>query len=745
MLGDTYADILEEAEFRAIGALSHRMHLGIWWRQNASIEVVVLQLGATALLKGHKAYYLRSISEEGQTWARDIRHLHDYLEDHFPELNLGFSHYRDCSRTLAEQQVKRKLAAEAPRQTVPDPQRLGRLQRLLKQRRREQESCDHLLAEDGAEDLLSRHLRRQHGSLEREIERLERNVEREGESLALLGHLQREYERHGAAACLTFSISSNLHVVRTPEACRDALDSVVKELGDAHRYQVSQKLGGGRLNIHVAESTEPVLSWLELWFGGALSPRQMERLGSDMALLQHDSQKHQMLIPKADICVEGRVHDDQKRLGARVVSALLDRVDRSDAADEHPADWPATSCPLRLGRLVRHGKETADPAVFPLSRFNHGYISGKTGSGKSYAWRVIVEEAAEHKDLAILVLDPRNQAVGLLASEDRESILTMYPKHGMSADQSRGYAFRYHAPAKDYAEPMPSDLAALAAGRAIVSFRGMDDGPRCEQFARILDAVFNVYAHEESDTPRLLVVVEEAHRFTKKQVDREAKEAGERAELAMDRFLREGRKYGLCMLVVSQSHRDFAYGAAGVRQNTTTKLFMHNSDREVEYAADFLGDGRQILRLPAASGIVCNPVWGAMTVRFRPPWSKVWEYSDEDTRRLLGKPRSASGPLTHSAQEALDFVRQTYARDGRGPNLSTLGSRLSLSSKRALQALVHELERAGVVRTHRLNERGRPRVIEPVIPAGVDQTADALRDEPRKDGSNGSPPDEKEA
>lgn len=726
MLGDTCADILEQAGFKPIGTLSHRMHLGIWWHDEAKIEVVILQLGSKILLKGHKVYYLQSITEEGQTWARDIRQLHDYLENHFPEMHLSFSQYRDVSGTLAAQHIKRKHAVDAPRQTMPSPQRLGKLQRSLDARRREQSSFDHLLEEGVGDDLLSRHLRHQQSSLSRQIHRLEQQTEREQDELAILNQLQRQYRDHGAAVCLTFSVSSNLHLVNDPDSFRDALDCVVKELGDAHRYQVSQKLGGGKLNIQVAESQEPVMSWIELWFGGALSPRQMERIEPDLALLQNDCAKHQMVVPKEDIRVDGRVYDDQKRLGARVVSSLLDRVDRSDVNMRHAGEWPTSSYPLRLGSIVRDGKPTQDSAAFPLGRFHHGYLSGKTGFGKSYAWRVIVEEATEYKGLSILVLDPRNQAVGLLVPEDRETIFESYSEHGMTPDQAQGYRFDYYAPGQDYGKAMPSDLGALAKGRSIVSFRGMEDARRCELFAQILDAAFNAYAGEEAETPRLLVVVEEAHRFTKKQVVRDAKEAGEQAEMAMDRFLREGRKYGLCMLVVSQSHRDFAYGAAGIRQNTATKFFLHNSDREAEYAADFVGDGRQILRLPTATAIACNPAWGVVTVRFRPPHSKVWEYSDADTRRLFGRPKPAVASISGTARRALDFVRQVYERDGRGPNLSALGDALGISSKRSLQDVVRQLERAQLVRTRRLNERGQPRVIEPIVSA-ADQTPDAMR------------------
>ena len=68
-------------------------------------------------------------------------------------------------------------------------------------------------------------------------------------------------------------------------------------------------------------------------------------------------------------------------------------------------------------------------------------------------------------------------------------------------------------------------------------------------------------------------VVEEAQLFTKRRVGPEAKEAGSRAENALDRIIREGRKYGICVVVASQSIRDFSHDVASIRQKTTAARF----------------------------------------------------------------------------------------------------------------------------------------------------------------------------
>ncbi|MGD0770046.1 MAG: hypothetical protein ABSB42_17815 [Tepidisphaeraceae bacterium] len=79
-------------------------------------------------------------------------------------------------------------------------------------------------------------------------------------------------------------------------------------------------------------------------------------------------------------------------------------------------------------------------------------------------------------------------------------------------------------------------------GRSIVSFKGMDDQPRCLLAGRMLDAAFETISARESERPRLLIVVDEAQVLTRKRVDQSAKDAAAQAERALDRIAREGRR-----------------------------------------------------------------------------------------------------------------------------------------------------------------------------------------------------------
>jgi len=716
MANCTFDEMFAEQGFRLIGELRYRLRLQIWWNPDAKTEVILVPLGSKALLKSNKAYYLKAISEDGETWARDVGPLHDYLEAHFPELRLSFSFFRDVPAALAQKRLQKKLSLEAPTLELPSAERLARLQQEVEVRSRELQSTEQLLRFDSSSSpLLQSYVRAQASELRQQAQQTRAGVTKESKGLSLFRHLQKEYEHKGSAACLVFSVSSNTHLVSSPDEFRDALASATKELRDAHRYQVTQKLCGGKLNIYVEEAEEPVFVWLEEWFGGALSPTQLAKLGPELSEVRQENDKHLTVSPDEDIRVGGVVKEPRRLISARVVSSLVSRLDKTGYRATELESLPKESLPMFVGLRIIHTRPTQTPLFLPLARFENCYISGSTGSGKSFFGRVVTEEAAKYKKVNILHLGYGNQAAGLLVPEDREPILSLYPEFGMKVSSARGFKFKYYGPAQPFGEELPSDLSLLGEGRSIVSFKDMPDKEACELFAEILNSIFYAHSRMESSTVRLITMVEEAQRFTKKRVEDKANKAAERAEVALDRDVREGRKYGRCTFVLSQTIKDFAYGSASIRQNTNTKIFMRNSDREIDYAADFIGDGRELIRLPTGTAICHNAAWGVQRFRVRPPCSKVWEFSPEETREILEGPSPRQPSLSPTARRLMAFAQEHEQRTGRCINLSQAGECLGITSKRALQGFVEELERGGLVRTRKLRERGQPRIIEPVV------------------------------
>ncbi|HYE20291.1 MAG TPA: DUF87 domain-containing protein, partial [Tepidisphaeraceae bacterium] len=440
--------MLRAEGFVPIGQFDYRLSLSVWWHPAADrrLQVIVLRVGRSALIRGDKSYYLVSVTPDGETWARDIGLLHDWLESHFPEVRISLSHFRDVPPELAKAEVARRMAADAPTQPLPSVEQVAALQRQLESTRDGIRSSEALLSlSDVDSDLLTGYMRSQARAGKAQVEQLKPRVDRERERLGVLQHLQREYQRKGSAAVYTFGIGSNAQCAPDPTRFRDALRAVVHELTDLHRYQVRQKLEGGRLNVRIAEATEPAMTWVEQWLGGALTPNQLNRLGPEFNALRQLADGHVMVTPDEPITVDGgHVRHSEKHVAARFVSDVLARTDKREtgahdgAAVLTPETIPADAFPLTLGQRVDDAGRSIGPVAFPLAQMVHIYISGSTGSGKSYLARVLLEEAAKHERLNVLVLDPRNQSVGLLVPEDRPKVLERYAEFGMNLRQARG-------------------------------------------------------------------------------------------------------------------------------------------------------------------------------------------------------------------------------------------------------------------------------------------------------------------
>jgi hypothetical protein len=274
---DIYDDILKEQGFVKIGALFYRIIFNLWWHPQVKMQILHIPVGSKSLIKGCKSYFLKSIAPEGETWARDIGPLQDYLENHFRELHISFSYFRDITPTLAALQINRKFSAETTALRLTFTEDLAQIQRRLAEKQVDEQNTNDMLSLDtGTSDLLQSYMKRRLRSLHKEKTELEEEVKNKKEQVTLFNNLQKEYQRKGSAACFNFSLSSNIQMAQSPLEFRDALASIIKEIKDAHRYQVSQKLCG-KLNINIAEADEPAVVWLEEWSGGALSPSQMER------------------------------------------------------------------------------------------------------------------------------------------------------------------------------------------------------------------------------------------------------------------------------------------------------------------------------------------------------------------------------------------------------------------------------------------------------------------------------------
>lgn len=658
----------------------------MWWQRTARLELAVVRVAEWALLRATKHYRMTAMGAEGELYTRDLGHFDEYLRTVFDEVHVWVSTFRDVTVSLARRRMQEKGFRCLRGASTTDPEQLAEHYEGLRDEFTAAQNnalrYDRFRRLDrGRSSLLGHYLSIQIPDARQRMTKARAEAKVVHDQLTAQKRLEEQYLRKAEATCLLFGCCSNIQAARGPDEFLDALRSVVKELQDAHRYQIQQKLQGGKLQIFVEEMTAPGIALLTRWAGGALSPRQLARLGPEFQPLREAVEQQFMVFPWEDIVLAGAVQDEKKRVGSHMVRHFLRRLERVPTAPGREGQSPKSSMPAWIGKTSGGPRQRTHPWGLPLDKMIHVLVSGAPGSGKSYLGRVIVESSTVYPNLGIVVLDPRNQWVGLLCSEDRPEIVAAYKAFGVEPTQARSFDFVYHAVGMNLGEPLPEDLRQLAKGRWVVSFKGLKNRARCELFARVLDALFEACSGSESEKPRILVVVEEAHLFTKRRVSSDARPAAERAELSMERAVREGRKYGVSLVILTQSVRDFSYGSAAIRQNVATQIFMHNKDREIEYAADFLGNGQAIVRLRPGEAFLCNPTWGVAKVAVRPPFSKVWEPSASETERLVGGSSFSRSPLSNLARRVLEAVGEHYARTGAPAKVSRLFAQLGVTGK----------------------------------------------------------------
>jgi len=718
-------DILAAGGFRRIGTLDCDLQMDLWWHAEHRLEVSVVAVADWALLRGTKYYRLKAMGEQGELYTRDLAAFDADLTTRFGEVHLLLSAFPDITPSLARKRIAEKRfrqvssGDEAGAEDVAG--RLSQLAAELETLQAAKKQDEDLLRLDrGRSPILERGLRERIGTTQGRIDTILAERRKLTDRLAAEQHLEREYLQKGAATCLLFACCSNVQVAGRATEFADVLRAVVKELRDVHQYQIQQKFQGGKLQIYIEEVDAPGVSLLTRWAGGVLCPRQLDRLGPEFEPLRRAVEQQVMVFPHRDILLGGAVQDEQKLVSARVVRNFLSRLERVPTASRiTPAPFPPCTMPTWVGHVINPNGEKASPWELPLQRLGHALISGRTGSGKSYLGRVIVEGAAACEDVNVVILDPRGQWTGLLVPEDRGEILGRYGEFGLVPSQARSFNFTYFGIGQGLGKPLPADLRELAVGRHVVSFKGLDDRARCEWASRILDALFEARAVSESARLRLLVEIDEAIKFIRKGVVDEAKEAAERVELTLDQIAREGRKYGIGLLAISQSSRDFSYSMASVRENIATHIFMANGSAESEYAARYLGAGYELSSLKTGEALIQNAEWGVVRVAIRPPLSKVWEPTEAEVRTLFGG-QDVKGPaLSSSAQAVLEAAVEDHHATGQSVRLASIVERLGITSRRRVDQIVAELDAAGVARFERLNERGRPLVLTPVTCVAV--------------------------
>lgn len=620
-----------------------------YWDLENQSTVELSELGEDYfLVRASKSYRLVKQDEEGQEmWDRNLSKMNDELASTFSSFSLTVDYCDTVSTTvLDEKDEAAELVAEAQQ---------------LKERAstlREERNKLSVAVDNSVEDLQPV-MEQQRDTVHSELQQV---TDRLDQILGLLEEKKQvvdQWRSNGISLAYLFTFSTDPEVVPS-DRVDEAVERHLNEAFDLHRRKVKQVLQGPKFKLHVEELEEPRI-YNRLEHTGLLNPEGFDQLLDQaedpdveecLKSLRRSSAEQYMAVALKDLEVGESTVERAKATPARAVNSVLQGLEAETVAyaSDVPNDGPMIGTLTGTNQVVGF-----DPAELP-----HYYITGETGSGKSYAKRILLENVAS-LGYDILSISPSDrEEIGLsVANPDHDE------GTGLSADQ--------YWIGNDQLLDKPSDISELFSGINAATLKGLSDGDKQEFVNQVFTELADI---DRRDTP-LFVFLEEAHNFTK----------GATADAIQD-LVREARKFGVHVVIVSQSPMDFNRNHKHVRENTVS-VFLHGE--YFDYAGKFLDDGKEIQDLQTGEAIIQSrdfpklrvDVRKAFTLPTAPTETQIQEVDNRFTSRIPGlgdiESRSAAEEetegdqghdLSRDEEQLLEFIKQYIQERDERPSKS---------------------------------------------------------------------------
>jgi hypothetical protein len=299
--------------------------------------------------------------------------------------------------------------------------------------------------------------------------------------------------------------------------------------------------------------------------------------------------------------------------------------------------FPSEGRRVKVGKFAEYNRDF----FYDLDRLTtHCIVAGATGSGKSVAAQVLIEEALK-AGVAVVVFDPTAQWSGFLRPCVDGEMLRLYGGFGLRRSDARGFS---------------GNVRQVLDAREVVDVRRFMRGGEVEILslnrlrpeeidvfvANTVRSVFDANLDECRDL-RLLLVYDEVHRLLPRFGG-----SGE-GFVQIERACREFRKWGVGVVLISQVLTDFV---GEIKANINTELQMRTRDEgDLGRIREKYGDSylKGLVRASVGTGMLENPVYNGgrpFFVSFRPLLHSVVRLSDGE----LGEYNRFNGVL-----DDLDF------------------------------------------------------------------------------------------
>ena len=276
--------------------------------------------------------------------------------------------------------------------------------------------------------------------------------------------------------------------------------------------------------------------------------------------------------------------------------------------------------------LIADSKEKAYFDPTQLTR--HTLIAGGTGSGKTVAGMILVEELMK-KGTSVIVLDPVGQWTGFVKKNEDKQMKERYKKFGLKG----GQAF---APRIISIDEKTSKIDVLhylnLKDLTILRLDGLTPAKADTFVESVLEQIYRAKLPETSSL-KSLVVLDEVHRLLPKY-------GGHKAYTKLEQAVREFRKWGIGLLMISQVLTDFK---GAIRGNIGTEIQMRSRyEGDIKRVRERHGQeiSRLISKMPTGLGMIegseynrGNPYF----VEFRPLLHSPLKLSEREVQSIVKK------------------------------------------------------------------------------------------------------------
>ncbi len=276
----------------------------------------------------------------------------------------------------------------------------------------------------------------------------------------------------------------------------------------------------------------------------------------------------------------------------------------------------------------------------------HVLIAGGTGYGKSVAAMDIAEGALE-QGIPVIVVDPTLQWTGFLNPCEDEEMLKLYADFGMKREDARRFKGTVIEIAKSGARiDLPEYIK--PGEITVLGLNNLQPDEIDASVATVIASILNANL-EVSDKLNCLLVFDEVHRLLPKY-------GGKQAYSQLENAMREFRRWGIGMMLVSQVLSDFksaVHGNIATEIQMKTKFAGDMARIEQKYGEAY---SRTLVKEPVGVGMIQNSKYNGglpYFVKFRPLLHSTLRMSEEELneyQELLTLKKTASSKIQKMAE-----------------------------------------------------------------------------------------------